>query len=166
LLLCFEAPARGGQTLFVDMRRALLSLQEADRIAITGRFGIYPCREIYLRELEAMGLEDHERVLRLKELRHPLVRRHPETGEPALYLNEKWLTSIDGVPIEQGSALLGRLYNTATGASVTYAHNWNVGDLLIWDNASTMHKALPTEQGAKTTHRITIAGIPGPFTEV
>jgi taurine dioxygenase len=85
-----------------------------------------------------------------------VVRSHPRTGRPALYLNQQWLREIQGKP---DGALLERLYATATADGNVYRHHWLAGDLLLWDNAAVMHRALPPAPGSlKTTRRITIAG--------
>lgn len=73
LLLCVEAPAAGGETLFVDMRAVLDDLPPELRQLIEGRRGWYPCRKIYQRELQVLDLEDPEKLDQLRDLSHPLV---------------------------------------------------------------------------------------------
>jgi taurine dioxygenase len=76
-----------------------------------------------------------------------------------LKLNEKWLESVEGLRAGESEALLASLLAFATRPERIYAHRWQVGDLLVWDNALMMHKALPLAEGAtKTTYRITIKG--------
>ena len=159
LLLCEIAPERGGETLFTDMRTVadtLLPMLEDD---LNGLIGNYPCRSIYLRELEQMGLKDPDKLTVLQDLTHPLIRHHPSTGRRALYLNEMWLESIVGMSARDSKSYLSKLLSIATTPTLVYAHRWKVGDLLIWDNVSMMHKALPPQEGAtKTTFRMTIRG--------
>lgn len=57
-----------------------------------------------------------------------------------------------------GDALLAALYESATDGRYLYRHRWSAGDVLMWDNASTLHKALPTDAGRKVMWRITIEG--------
>ncbi|WP_051731892.1 TauD/TfdA dioxygenase family protein [Kitasatospora phosalacinea] len=162
-LLCERAPADGGETLFADMRRALDLLDPADRERAGGALGRYPCREIAVREMRDAGVPPEEQAAKLAELRdltHPVVRTHPRTGRPALYLNQQWMTAVVGEPDD---ALLQRLYAAATAPGNVYRHRWRPGDLLLWDNAAVMHRALPPGPGSlKTTRRITIAGAPVP----
>jgi taurine dioxygenase len=159
LLLCQAAPDEGGETLFVDMRGAFDAAPETLRARLLGLKGRYPCRAIYQRELTLMGLEDPEKLAALSDLTHPLVRLHPRNHRKALYLNEKWLEGVEGLPAGESEALLGSLLALATASERIYAHRWSAGDLLVWDNASMMHKALPpAERATKTTYRITIGG--------
>jgi len=160
ILLCFESSFGSGQTLFVDMRAVFDGLPEHFQRDLAQCMGSYPCRAIYERELGYLGIADQEKLSELRDLTHPIVRPHPVTGRKALYLNEKWLESIEGMSPDESQHLLTELYNISSTNDSLYSHHWRTGDLLVWDNASMMHKALPTESGAvKTTHRVTIAGI-------
>ncbi|MEU2793351.1 TauD/TfdA family dioxygenase [Streptomyces sp. NPDC007100] len=173
-LLCVEAPASGGDTLFADMRAALASLPDEVRAQAASHRGYYPAKEIARRDMQrarmmrtvVMSDEEQEaKLAELKNLHHPLVRRHPVTGEQALYLNEHWLAEVEGLPAADGKQLLSTLYGAATRESNVYRHTWTEGDILVWDNALVMHKALPTANGTrKVTYRCTIAegaGTPG-----
>src|SRR5690606_3865237 len=72
-------------------------------------------------------------------VRHPLVRTAAD-GRKALYLGGH-ASHIVGWPLEEGRALLDELYALATQPKYVYAHHWRDGDLLIWDNRCTMHRA-------------------------
>ncbi len=160
LLLCGLAPAEGGETLFADMRRAFDLLPGPVRERVRDARGWYPCREIAIREMADAGVPEDEQAAKLRELRdltHPVVRAHPRTGRRALYLNQQWLREIQGEP---DGSLLERLYGTATAGHNLYRHRWQAGDLLLWDNAAVMHRALPPAPGSrKTTRRITLADV-------
>ena len=161
LLLCREAPRSGGETLFADMRRAYDTLDPAVRDRVERRRGRYPCREIGLREMRLAGIPEEEqrhRLTTLHDLSHPIVRPHPNTGRKALYLNQQWLQGFDDDPADT-EELLPLLYAHATREDNVYRHHWCSGDLLVWDNDSVMHRALPPGDGArKITRRITVAG--------
>ena len=161
LLLCQEAPAAGGETLFADMRRAYSTLDGGLRGRIEERRGRYPCREIGLREMRLAGIPEDEQRSKLgslRDLHHPIVRRHPHTGRKALYLNQQWLEGFEDDPADD-EGLLPPLYAHATRDDNVYRHRWLPGDLLVWDNASVMHRALPPGEGSrKITRRITVAG--------
>jgi len=159
ILLCFEAGVGSGQTLFVDMRSVFDNLPKHHQRELATRMGCYPCRAIYERELSYMGIADQEKLAELHDLIHPIVRSHPVTGRKALYLNEKWLSAIENMTPDESRLRLAELYKISSSDASLYTHSWKTGDLLVWDNASMMHKALPTEPGSiKTTHRVTIAG--------
>ncbi|MBO4256234.1 TauD/TfdA dioxygenase family protein [Streptomyces griseorubiginosus] len=170
LLYCQEAPAEEGETLFADMRAAYRALPDQVRKAVSGLRGRYPCREIAARDMDRavamktvrLSAEDRRRQLeQLRDISRPLVSEDPGTGRRALHLNQHWLREIEGIDAAESAELLQLLYDTATNASRLYRHRWTEGDLLIWDNASVMHKAIPAAVGQrKITRRITIAGEP------
>jgi alpha-ketoglutarate-dependent 2,4-dichlorophenoxyacetate dioxygenase len=76
--------------------------------------------------------------------RHPLVRQHPGSGRKALYIASH-ASHIIGWPVEDGRPLLEELIEFATQPRFVYAHRWRVGDLVIWDNRCTLHRATPYE---------------------
>jgi alpha-ketoglutarate-dependent 2,4-dichlorophenoxyacetate dioxygenase len=71
-----------------------------------------------------------------------VVRRHPGSGRNALYIAAHASHNV-GMPIEEGQALLDELIEFATQLQFVYRHKWQVGDLVIWDNRCTMHRATP-----------------------
>ena len=72
--------------------------------------------------------------------RHPLVRRHPGSGRQALFIAAH-ASHIVGWPVDEGRALLDELMAFATAPRFVHVHKWRVGDLVIWDNRCTMHRA-------------------------
>ncbi|MEV4942411.1 TauD/TfdA dioxygenase family protein [Streptomyces zaomyceticus] len=167
VLTCDEAPAAEGETLFADLRAGYTALPGDLRDEVDGLDGGFPCRRIAeedMRRATAMRtvtLSEAERSSRLAELRdfvRPLVATHHTTGRRALVLNEHWLREIPGRTPEEGRRLLGRLYETVTRPARVLRHHWSVGDVLVWDNASVLHKAVPAAPGLrKITRRITTA---------
>jgi alpha-ketoglutarate-dependent 2,4-dichlorophenoxyacetate dioxygenase len=97
--------------------------------------------------------------------RHPLVRRHPGSGRNALYIASH-ASHIVGWPEGEGRALIDELMAFSTQPRFVYAHRWQRGDLVIWDNRCTMHRATPFESSThvRDMRRATIvdttAGIP------
>ncbi|MBG04935.1 MAG: taurine catabolism dioxygenase TauD [Rhodospirillaceae bacterium] len=80
-------------------------------------------------------------VVTLPGTSHPIVRMHPETLRPALYLGRRQNTYINGLPLNDSEALLDALWaHTDTMGQSTFHHRWRVGDLLIWDNRCVMHR--------------------------
>lgn len=157
LLFCDEAPRSGGGTLFVDMRSVHDALPPTLQHHIAGLRCNYPCREVYAEDLEAQGLTDPAKLAELQTLQHPLVRVHPTEHRRALYLHERLLRSVVGLDADSGHALLHRLWAEATNGRHQYHHRWAMHDLLIWDNYSVMHKALPADPGErKITRRVTV----------
>jgi alpha-ketoglutarate-dependent 2,4-dichlorophenoxyacetate dioxygenase len=70
----------------------------------------------------------------------PLVRTNPRTGRKSLYLSAH-ASHIVGWPVEQGRRLLEELTERATTMENVYSHAWRIGDVVIWDNSTTMHRA-------------------------
>ena len=131
-------PSGGGPTHFLDMRAAYQLLDEATRNRISGlrvRYafnnrGAFPTRR------SAHGPADV-----LEEVSHPLVRTHPSAGTRCLFLDLDRATHVEGLPIDEGRALLQRLQDYAEAHAPRCQHDWADHDVLIWDNASVQHKA-------------------------
>jgi taurine dioxygenase len=66
---------------------------------------------------------------------------HPVTGRRCLYLSEGYTTCVEGLPENESAALLDDLRSHVVRPEFRYSHSWAVGDLLIWDNIATLHKA-------------------------
>jgi taurine dioxygenase len=128
----------GGATWFLDMRAAYRSLEPAMRRRIVGlralnRYnngGAFPPRIPAEGPFEA-----------LVDVTHPIVRAHPVTGVPALYLDLDRATSVEGMEETEGRELLRFLQEHAEENAPTYAHSWQEHDVLVWDNASVQHRA-------------------------
>ncbi len=99
---------------------------------------------------------DEERAAR-PPARHPLVRRHPGSGRNALFIASH-ASHIVGWPREEGRALLDELLAFATAPRFVYVHKWRLGDLVIWDNRCTLHRASPfaSNEHMRELHRTTI----------
>lgn len=90
----------------------------------------------------------HEYVFRFSEknasmpgVSHPVVLPHPVTHAPCLYVNKGFTHRILDVPDEEGNALLELLFEHVRREEFIYRHRWQAGDLLLWDNYSTQHRA-------------------------
>lgn len=94
---------------------------------------------------------------------HPAVIRHPRTGRPSLYLGRRRNAYVEGMSLEESEALLDELWQYATLPENSYRHDWQVGDLLMWDNRSTMHRRDPFDAAARRLmHRTQIKGLGTP----
>jgi len=74
-------------------------------------------------------------------LAQPVVLKHPVTRAPCLYVNKGFTHRILDVPDQESAALLDKLFEHAKREEFIYRHRWQAGDLLIWDNYSTQHRA-------------------------
>jgi len=135
-------PPAGGDTEFADTRAAYDALPDAMKRRLDGlvaEHSIWHSRQ----KLGGYVPTEEERKAR-PPARHPLVRRHPGSGRNALYIASH-ASHIVGMPAEEGRALLAELIEFATQPRFVYCHAWRVGDLVIWDNRCTMHRATPFE---------------------
>jgi alpha-ketoglutarate-dependent 2,4-dichlorophenoxyacetate dioxygenase len=133
-------PPVGGDTEFADTRAAYDALSDAMKRRLDGlvaEHSIWHSRE----QLGGYVPTEEERRLR-PPARHPLVRRHPGSGRHALYIASH-ASHIVGMPVEEGQAMLRELIEFATQPRFVYRHQWRLGDLVIWDNRCTMHRATP-----------------------
>ena len=90
---------------------------------------------------------------------HPLVCAHPETKRRTLYLGRRRNAYIQGLPLAESEALLDELWATATREEFTWGNEWQVGDLVLWDNRSTMHRRDPFDPDSRRImHRTQVKG--------
>ena len=100
---------------------------------------------------------DEERQ-RFKPVRQVMVRRHPVTGRKSLYLSSH-AGGIVGWPVPEARIFLQDLAEHPTQRQFVHAHEWQIGDLVIWDNRQTMHRARPfPDEQPRDMRRTTLAG--------
>jgi alpha-ketoglutarate-dependent taurine dioxygenase len=88
---------------------------------------------------------------------HPLVWTH-RSGRKSLVLGAT-ASHVEGMELDKGRALLCRLCEWATQPQYVYQHKWNIGDLVMWDNTGTLHRATPyPENSGRRMHRTTLVG--------
>ena len=135
-----KLPKRGGDTQFANMCEAYAALPVAMRARIDG----LKARHVYQSRHSArklMGLSDEKRKAIAAFVDHPLVRTHPETGRKAIYINPIRIEEIVGMAEPQALRLLDDLLAHATQLKFEYRHEWQSGDVVIWDNRCLLHKA-------------------------
>lgn len=158
LLRAVEVPPVGGDTMFANMVLAYETLSDAMKRMIEPLHGIHHA------ERKNAGLsaewEAKNRGLN-RPVAQPLVRVHPETGRKALYIGEK-VKCLEGLTPEESRPIIEFLVRHATRPQHVYRHVWQPGDLLAWDNRSTMHLALGDYDPKLRRHleRTTVIGTP------
>ncbi|MBM3547939.1 MAG: TauD/TfdA family dioxygenase [Alphaproteobacteria bacterium] len=165
-------PKGQGQTLFANGALAYDALSPALKAKIDGLDGLHTkgrtgrSRDQVLAGEPVQVLKSHER-----SQRQPVVRTHPVTGRRALYLCEygqmDWLdgpfVGMEPGPKGEGAALLQELMSHITQPRFVYVHEWDAGDLLIWDNRCLMHAATWYDAAKleRVMWRTTVSGNPG-----
>ena len=140
VLHAVKLPSKGGDTQFVDMMRAYDGLNESVKARIDNMKAVHVYQSSHSeRKLMAVKTTDHSRVP--KEVVHPLVRTHHETGRKALYINPIRIERLVGMDNSEALPLLDELLKHATQDKYQYRHKWRLGDFTIWDNRCLLHKA-------------------------
>lgn len=158
MLYALELPPTGGDTWFCAMQAAFAGMPEALKAKIRGRRikhdGTYNSGG-YLRQGVTATDDPHQ----APGAWHPAVCIHPATGAPALYLGRRRNSYIEGYTQAESDTLLDALWAHATQPPFTYAHRWRIGDLVLWDNRTTMHRRDPFDSTARRVmHRTQIKG--------
>ncbi len=140
LLHARKVVSKGGNTEFADMRQAYDALDQETKDLCEAL--ICEHSQMFSRAKHGFTEFAPEERERFKPVLQRLVRVHPSTGRKSLYLSSH-AGRIVGWPEPEAKAFLMDLTEMATQREFTYAHKWRVGDLVIWDNRSTMHRARP-----------------------
>jgi len=130
-------PPAPADTEFADLRAAYDVLPAETKERLEGLQAHHSVA--YSRHVLGFEFSEEERA-RLEGAIHPLVRTNPRSGRRSLYLASHASRIIDW-PVPEGRLLLHDLIEHATQREFVYRHRWSVGDLVIWDNRATMHRA-------------------------
>jgi alpha-ketoglutarate-dependent taurine dioxygenase len=154
-LYAVEVPPRGGDTEFANTAIAYSALSPEVKRRIAGLRVVFYWGAGYGAtepQITGSGI--------LEAVDHPLVRTHPETGTKALYIGNH-SSHILGWPPAAGRALLDNLLAHATQPEFVYAHCWQPGDLIMWDNRCLLHRAVANfdvNNERRILHRIVVRG--------
>lgn len=152
-------PPEGGDTVFVNMYAAFESLPEREKLEIRDLRVVHSWR--LSRENEGRTMSDEE-LRDAPDNTHPLARVHPETGRTAIFAGMH-ASHIEGMPFDEGRALILRLEVHATQPQFLYRHTWQPGDVLMWDNRCLLHRAEANFDAAtypRILHRTCLRGAP------
>jgi len=153
-------PSADGETEWADMRAAYDALDEGTRKRISGlsaHHSLYHSQARIGHEVETgAGYGYHTKGAPLR----PLVKVHPVTRRPALYIG-RHAYGIPGLDDTESEKLLSDLVDFACRPPRTYAHRWQPGDVVIWDNRCVLHRARPYNYSEVRVMRHTrVAGDP------
>ncbi len=163
LLHALEVPEQGGETAFIDIYGAYDALPEATRIRIADLRSVNSWNR--LRNSRVKISEQHKDAKAVYEtghpdVMHPVVRTHPETGHKALFVSPRHTLAIEDMAADQSEDLLQELFSVQQRPEFLYVHKWRLGDVVIWDNRCTLHRACGgiKAPGIRHLHRTTVAG--------
>lgn len=150
-------PPVGGDTAFANMTAAYEALSDDMKTKLEGLMAVHDF--YWSRRNVKVTAFTPEETHAIPPVRHPVVRRHPETGRPALFVGSH-TESIDGMEWGEGRALIDSLIKHATQPRFVYQHAWRVGDLVWWDNRAALHCGMPFDvtRHKRRMHRTTVAG--------
>ena len=161
LLYARAIPSEGGDTMFCDMTAACRDLPAEKRDVLLKARAVHHFASRWARESAKAGMrpaQTKEEQDRNPPVEHPMIRTHPETGEPAIYAGG-FAVSIKGFSSEEGEKLLNWVERWVTQPQYVYRHKWRLHDLVFWDNRRVMHHATPyPENQRRHMHRTTLRG--------
>jgi alpha-ketoglutarate-dependent taurine dioxygenase len=160
MLYSLEIPAAGGDTWFCSMKEPLAKVPRPLLERLKGldikHDGTYDSGG-YVRK----GLAPTDDPRTSVGTPHPVVVEHPVSGEQALYLGRRRNAYIVGLELEESERLLDQLWSYVETA--IYKHKWALGDLVLWDNRSTMHRRDAFDPASRRImHRTQIKGSGAP----
>jgi alpha-ketoglutarate-dependent 2,4-dichlorophenoxyacetate dioxygenase len=152
-------PPEGGATEFASARAAYPSLPDALKRRVEDLVVVHDFA--WSRDRVRPGFFTDQERAAYPPVRHPLVRTNPVNGRRSLFLGAH-ASHIEGLPIDEGRALLTTLLDHVTQPQFCYRHEWTEGDLVIWDNRCVLHRATPydTTRYKRLMQRTTVSGDP------
>ena len=163
LLSARIVPPEGGATEFASARCAYPTLSEPLTRQVETAVAVHDFA--WSRDQIRPGFFTEKERAEYPPVRHPVVRTNPVNGRKSLFLGAH-ASHIVGMPVEDGRALLKTLLDHVTQPQFRYRHEWQQGDLVIWDNRCVLHRATPfdTTRHKRLMQRTTVSGTPDVIT--
>jgi taurine dioxygenase len=155
LLQAWDVPPAGGDTLWSNQVRAFATLSSGLKETLRGLRAVHSAGPAYGTGgyLEAVASKSSMAIAPSSQAHatqsHPVVTRHPETGEEVLYINAVYAHRFDGWSHAESAPLMQLLFRHAVQENLTCRLQWAPGTLAIWDNRSTQHNALNDYTGVR-----------------
>lgn len=140
ILYGLVTPNEGGETHFADLAGAYASLPEELRARVEDATAVYSAEPRPKVREKPLNVEERARI---PDCVHPIVRTHPYLNRKSIYLSPLHIRTIGGLPELDSLSLLGELIEHAVQPAHIYRHRWSVGDVVMWDNTSVMHRRTP-----------------------
>ncbi|MCP9483677.1 TauD/TfdA family dioxygenase [Shimia sp. CNT1-13L.2] len=164
ILHAIEMPPFGGDTLFVSMGAAYDALSPTMRGFLDGLHAIHSSRHVFGASVQDSEASKSGRLgnaeAATQDARHPVVITHPMSGRRGLFVNPVFTTHIEGLTPDESDAILAMLYDHCKQPEFQCRVRWQAGDITMWDNRATWHKAINDYHGfRRLMHRITVDGV-------
>jgi taurine dioxygenase len=165
LLYSIEVPTRDGVVLgdteFGSTAAAFEALPEPLKKKLRGLKAVHRFGDIYSKIKKARNETPElttEQKAKTPDVVHPVVLKHPLSGRESIFVNEGFTSHIIGMPEDESRDLLAQLYAHCTKPEFIYVHKWRAGDLIMWDNWATVHRATGgyTPEERRLLHRTTL----------
>ena len=157
LLSARRLPPEGSQTQFASTYAAYERLSDAEKLRFEGLKVLHSLEAAYRRIQPDPTPEVLAQLRADQNQLQPLVWTHRDGRKSLVISNAAWY--VEGMPREEGAALLLDLEHRATRPEHVLTHDWRVGDLVIWDNRGVMHRAVPyADDSGREMHRVTLVG--------
>lgn len=142
MLYMVEMPHTGGNTYWANLQLAYDALPQAMKARLEGVCAVfsYAKRQAGYKEEEPLAESIKQQT---PDVVHPIVNVHPRTGVKSLYLDPSTTSGIVGMSDGEGKQLLDDLTAHATQPEFVYRHDWQIGDLVMWDNGLVLHRRDP-----------------------
>ena len=157
-------PDVGGDTMFASTTAAYEALSPNMKSYLEGLTAIHDLSrttELRYRFGSASPEQYATAIAAGRRTAHPVVRVHPETGTKGLFVNPTYTRHIVGLPPDESDTILAFLFAHSIKEHFTYRHHWREGDLLMWDNRSTMHRVLRDFPGRRLMYRVSVVDSAG-----
>lgn len=156
LLTARELPEVGGDTMWMSLKAAYHALSKPLQDRLEGLVAVHDAGDNFFVQVEyaaGRAIADELRKLVHQSAEHPLVTRHPDTGEKALYFSPANVTGIVGLHPDESRVLLGLMNDLVDRPELSMRWKWEVDDLVIWDERCTVHRGLPDHFPARRVMR-------------
>ena len=159
ILRAVETPPYGGDTVFVSMAAAYEALSSRVRAFLDGLQAWHSSRHVFGTVAENRAGRIGNAQAATQDALHPVVIAHPLSGRKGLYVNPQFTTRIEGLSELESEAILNMLYAHCQQPEFQCRVQWRTGDVTMWDNRATWHKAINDYQGHRRyMHRVTVEG--------
>lgn len=163
ILRCVRPPEVGGDTMWADMVAAYEGLSDKIKHLIDDLSAVHDFTIFRAKFADLPPRERHAKLAEMEEElpnpTHPVVRRHPVTGEKLLYVNPQFTLYIKELRPTESRALLDLLYQQATTPEYQFRFKWAKNAMVFWDNSATQHYAVNDYYPyRRTMHRVTVKG--------